>query len=122
MGVGLATGQTAVGRLAFLEFLGVIAVLDHDRTVAEAHAELLVPARREGRPRGAHDLIIAATAKAANRLVVSADAAAFTDLPSVQLPTHRRARRRRRSLRVSNPYSAVRSQRRSRTVPTSGAQ
>jgi predicted nucleic acid-binding protein len=39
--------------------------------------------RRTGRPRGAHDLIIAATAAARNRLVVSSDSTAFADLPGV---------------------------------------
>jgi tRNA(fMet)-specific endonuclease VapC len=59
------------------------------RAVAEAHAELLVDVRREGRRRGAHDLMIAATAKATGRLVVTADRAAFVDLPGVQVRTHR---------------------------------
>jgi predicted nucleic acid-binding protein len=39
--------------------------------------------RSTGRPREAHDLIIAATAKATSRIVVSADATAFTDPPEV---------------------------------------
>jgi len=40
-------------------------------------------ARRTGRPRGAHDLLIAATAAATRRTVVSADAAAVAELPGV---------------------------------------
>ncbi len=90
VGVLLSTGKKRAARLAFLEdVLAVIPVLDYDRAVAEVHAELLVHVRHQGRPRGAHDLIIAATAKAASRKVVSADDAAFTDLPGVQVQTHR---------------------------------
>jgi tRNA(fMet)-specific endonuclease VapC len=44
--------------------------------VAAVHAKLLVATRRQGRRRGAQDLIIAATAKATGREVVSADASA----------------------------------------------
>ncbi|MBV8295827.1 MAG: hypothetical protein JO085_03235 [Acidimicrobiia bacterium] len=60
----------------------------YDRGVAEAHADLVVHVRRQGTTRGAHDLIIAATARAAERTVVSADEAAFVDLPGVQLKRH----------------------------------
>ena len=49
-----------------------------------AHSRLLAHARRTGRSLGAHDLIIAATAAAAGRTVLTADAAArFGDLPGV---------------------------------------
>ena len=90
VGVLLSAGKKRGARLAFLEdVLAVIPVLDYDRTVAEVHAELLVHVRHQGRPRGAHDLIIAATARAATRTVVSADHTAFTDLPGVQVQTHR---------------------------------
>jgi tRNA(fMet)-specific endonuclease VapC len=90
VGVLLSAGKKRAARLAFLkEVLSVIPVLDYDRTVAEVHAGLLVHVRHQGRPRGAHDLIIAATARAASRTVVSADDAAFTDLPGVQVRTHR---------------------------------
>ena len=91
---GPVGGPTArarrVARLAFLDdVLQVIPVLDYDREVAEVHAELLAHVRSQGRPRGAHDLIIAATAKTAGRTVVSADDSAFADLPGVQVQTHR---------------------------------
>lgn len=90
VGVLLSAGKKRAARLAFLEdVLAVIPVLDYDRAVAEVHAELLVHVRHQGRPRGAHDLIIAATARAASRTVVSADDAAFTNLPGVQVQTHR---------------------------------
>jgi tRNA(fMet)-specific endonuclease VapC len=90
VGVLLATGRIRSSRRAFMDdVLEVIPVLDYDRDAAEAHAELLVHVRRQGRPRGAHDLIIASTAKATGRTVVSADATAFAGLPGVQVRTHR---------------------------------
>ena len=64
--------------------LDTVPVEDYDLSVAEAHAVLLAHVRRSGRARGApHDLIIAATAVARDRLVVSADVTAFDDLPGV---------------------------------------
>jgi len=90
VGVLLSTGKKQAARLAFLEdVLAVVPVLDYDRVVADVHAELLVHVRHEGKPRGAHDLIIAATARAGSRVVVSADDAAFKDLPGLQVRTHR---------------------------------
>ncbi len=84
MGVLLASGKARAGRLAFLEdLLEVIPVLEYNRDVAETHAELLAHVRAQGRPRGAHDLLIAATARSAGRMVVSADASAFADLPGL---------------------------------------
>jgi tRNA(fMet)-specific endonuclease VapC len=72
---------------AFLdELLVVLPVVDYDRAVAVHHAALLAHVRRSGRPRGAHDLIIAATARATGRTLVSTDArAGFDDLPDVQV-------------------------------------
>jgi tRNA(fMet)-specific endonuclease VapC len=90
VGVLLSSGKKRAARLAFLEdVLAVIPLLDYDRAVAEVHSELLVHVRHQARPRGAHDLIIAATARAASRTVVSADDAAFVDLPGVRVQTHR---------------------------------
>lgn len=60
-----------------------------DLDVAEAHAELLVAVRSPGTPRGAHDLIIAATARASERTVVTAEGAAFAALPGVTVRRHR---------------------------------
>lgn len=67
----------------------VIPIVDYDATVATTHAELLVAVRRQGRPRGAHHLIIAATAKATQREVVSADRSAYDDLSGIAVRTHR---------------------------------
>ena len=55
----------------------------YDSEVARAHARLLAHTRRSGRPKGAHDLVIAATALARGRSMVTADAAGFDDLPGV---------------------------------------
>jgi tRNA(fMet)-specific endonuclease VapC len=60
-----------------------VPVEDYDLAVARAHADLLVHVRRSGRARGAHDLLIAATARAWDRMVVTAGAAGFADLPGV---------------------------------------
>jgi tRNA(fMet)-specific endonuclease VapC len=90
VGVLLSSGKRRAARLAFLDdVLAVIPVLDYDRAVAEVHAELLVHVRRQGKPRGAHDLMIAATARAATRTVVTADDSAFADLPGVLVQPHR---------------------------------
>ena len=70
---------------AFLdELLAVTPVADYTPDVAAHHATLLAHVHRAGRPRGAHDLIIAATARATDRILVSTDAqAGFTELPEV---------------------------------------
>lgn len=71
---------------AFLdELLAVLPVIDYTHDVAAHHASLLAHVRRAGRPRGAHDLIIAATARSTGRLLVSTDGrAGFDDLPDVE--------------------------------------
>ena len=90
VGVMHATDRYRAARRTFLEdVLQAIPVLDYDQAVAEVHAEPLVHVRARGRPRGAHDLIIAATAKASGRTVVSADESAFVDLPGLKVRTHR---------------------------------
>lgn len=61
-----------------------IEVLPYTRSTAAEHAALLDHVRRSGRPRGAHDLIIAAHARQTGRQVVSLDIKArFSDLPGV---------------------------------------
>ena len=54
-----------------------------------AHARLLVAVRRQGRPRGAAGQHLAARAVASNRVVVTAHAGAFDDLPDVTVQPHR---------------------------------
>jgi len=63
-----------------------IEVLPYTRSTAAEHAALLDHVRRAGRPRGAHDLIIAAHAKQTGRRVVSLDVKArFGHLPGVDI-------------------------------------
>ena len=89
-GALLATARRRASRQAYVdEIVESITVLPYDETVAVRHAALLVAVRKAGRPRGAHDLIIAATASVAGRTVVSADRRAFDDLPGVVAIDHR---------------------------------
>ena len=84
VGVELADDTRRAARASFVRsVLDTVPVEDYDVQVARVHAILLAHTRRTGRPRGAHDLIIAATAAARDRLVVSTDTAAFADLPGV---------------------------------------
>ncbi len=90
VGALLANRRHQAARVEYVEdVIATLPVLDYDLDVAEAHAELLVEVRAQGKPRGAHDLIIAATAKAFDLQVVSADASAFQDLPGVNIQPHR---------------------------------
>lgn len=83
----LATGsRRRANRRAFIgDLLAAVPVEPYDLAVARAHAELLVHTRRTGTPRGAHDLLIAATARAHRRTVVTADLAGFGGLPDVSV-------------------------------------
>lgn len=56
----------------------------YDLDVARCHARLLASGKRSGQPRGAHDLIVAATALARDRVLVSPDVRAFGALPGVK--------------------------------------
>jgi tRNA(fMet)-specific endonuclease VapC len=86
VGVELAADARRAERESFVRnVLEAIPVEDYDLDVARSHAALLAHTRRTGRRRGAHDLIIAATAHARDRSVVSTDATAFVDLPGVLL-------------------------------------
>jgi tRNA(fMet)-specific endonuclease VapC len=85
VGVELATTEHRDRRLAFVErILASVPLESYDLAVARAHAALLAYTRRAGEPRGAHDLVIAATAVASDRTVVSADAQAFDRLPGLR--------------------------------------
>jgi tRNA(fMet)-specific endonuclease VapC len=84
VGVELADRRRKVARRRFVEdLLGSLPVEPYDLDTAQAHAKLLAQARRTGRTRGAHDLLIAATALARSRTVVTADASGFESLPGV---------------------------------------
>ena len=90
VGVELAASRQRARRQSYVEEIAAsIPILPYDEPVALRHAGLLVAVRRAGRPRGAHDLIIAATAATAGRTVVSADRRAFDGLPGVSAIDHR---------------------------------
>lgn len=77
-------GRSAAQRAFLDDVLRVLPVRDYDHDVAVHHAALLAHVRTTGRKRGAHDLIIAATALATDRTVVTTDErAGFADLPDV---------------------------------------
>jgi tRNA(fMet)-specific endonuclease VapC len=86
VGIELAdTPERAAERArALATITSVIDVMDYTAATAAHHGRLLAHVRRSGRPRGAHDLIIAAHAAETGRTVVSRDARArFNDLPGV---------------------------------------
>jgi tRNA(fMet)-specific endonuclease VapC len=85
-GVALADRRHKRSRRAFVDsLLATIPVEPYDLQVARFHAELLTHTRTTGRARGAHDLLIAATARAHARTVVTADSAGFSNLPGVMI-------------------------------------
>ncbi|MFJ2743214.1 PIN domain-containing protein [Streptomyces sp. NPDC087440] len=86
LGIELADEARRQAREDFVTaILAVVPVEEYGLEVARAHARLLAHVRRTGRPRGAHDLIIAATAVATARSLVTLDEkAGFTDLPGVR--------------------------------------
>lgn len=90
VGALLAGGKAGAARTQFVEdVLAAIPVISYDVAVAEAHARLLVEVRRQGTPRGAHDLMIAATASATKRAILTADLMAFDKLPGLHVHRHR---------------------------------
>lgn len=85
VGAQMAKGRRRDKRERFVgAVLDAVAIEAYDLDVAEAHAALLAHVRRAGTPRGAHDLIIAATARARDREIVSSDDG-FSGLPGVAL-------------------------------------
>lgn len=84
VGVEVATGRRKQARKAFLDdVVATLPIIDYDLDIARAHTRLLVAVRAAGRPRGAHDLLIAATAVATGRIVVTSDRPGFDGLPGV---------------------------------------
>lgn len=85
-GVHLTDDRHRARRRAFVDqVVEELPVIPYDLAVAREHGRLLAHTRRSGRPRGQLDLVIAATAAASGRQVVSADVGAFDDLPGVAL-------------------------------------
>ena len=86
VGVELAGPERRAARGAFVEdLLETLTVEDYTLATARVHAHLLAATRSAGSPRGAHDLIIAATAAASGRVVVTIDARGFQGLPGVDV-------------------------------------
>jgi tRNA(fMet)-specific endonuclease VapC len=86
VGIQLAKGRRREKRERFVAaVLDAVSIQPYDLEVAGAHAELVAHVRRNGTPRGAHDLIIAATARSQDRQVVSLDRGGFAGLPGVSL-------------------------------------
>jgi len=84
-GIELAADTHRARRAEFLvQVLEILPVEPYDVATAEAHGRLLAHVHRTGTPRGAHDLLIAATAVATRRTILTTDRAArFGDLPGV---------------------------------------
>ena len=84
-GIALADERFRQQRSDFVDrVLEIIPVELYDTSIAQVHGRLLAHAHKTGRPRGAHDLIIAATAIAKRRTIVTTDRGAnFGDLPEV---------------------------------------
>lgn len=84
-GIELAdTAQHEARARALAAIVENVEVLDYTQATAAHHARLIAQARRSGRPRGAHDLILAAHAAQSRRVLLSRDAAErFGDLPGV---------------------------------------
>jgi tRNA(fMet)-specific endonuclease VapC len=86
-GVERAGAVRRPAREAFVEtILANVPVEDYTVDIARSHARLLAHTRAARASRGAHDLIIAATAVATTRVLVTADAKAeFHLLPGVSV-------------------------------------
>jgi tRNA(fMet)-specific endonuclease VapC len=86
VGVELADRRRKASRRAFVDtLLATIPTEPYDLETARVHAVLLAHTRKRGRTRGAHDLLIAATARARGRVVVTAELAGFDRLPGVKV-------------------------------------
>jgi tRNA(fMet)-specific endonuclease VapC len=82
VGVELADRRRRERRALRVEqVLATIPVEEYDLDAARAHALLLAHVHRSGRPRGAHDLIIAATAITRERAVLTRTSPASPTCP-----------------------------------------
>ena len=84
-GIELANVRHRAARAEFLvKVLETLPVEPYDLATAEVHGRLLAHVHRSGTKRRAHDLMIAATALATKRMVLTTDRSAnFPDLPGV---------------------------------------
>lgn len=86
VGVELAGPRHRKDRRVYVErMLEDLTIEDYTLDVARAHALLMAHVRRTRRARGVIDLIIAATAAARDRVVITTDRSAFEGLPGVNL-------------------------------------
>lgn len=85
-GVELAGQARRAARADFLiKIVETIPIEPYHLAVAEAHGRLLAHVHRGGTQRGAHDLVIAATAAATRRVIITTDRQArFDELPGVE--------------------------------------
>jgi tRNA(fMet)-specific endonuclease VapC len=85
-GIELAEPAQRADRSDFLiRVLETLPVEPYDVTTAKAHGRLLAHVHRSGKQRGAHDLIIAATALTSRRTILTHDRNAhFDELPDVE--------------------------------------
>jgi tRNA(fMet)-specific endonuclease VapC len=85
VGVERASAEHAQQRARHVEaILASLPVVDYTLGVARVHARLAVNAMASGKSRSAHDMIIAATAAAEARVLLTTDASAdFGSLPGV---------------------------------------
>jgi predicted nucleic acid-binding protein len=65
------------------ELLRSFTLLPFDLSIARKHAELSAALSAAGRPVGAHDLLIAATAIVGGDRVISRDARSFPNIPTL---------------------------------------
>ncbi len=73
-------------RLRFVEYLlSIFPVLPFDLEAARIHAGLWAALQRDGQIIGAHDLLIAATARAAGYGVITANSTEFGRVPGLQV-------------------------------------
>ncbi|MDR1187090.1 MAG: type II toxin-antitoxin system VapC family toxin, partial [Bifidobacteriaceae bacterium] len=88
--VGQERGETPARKARRSDVLEVILsggrVLDYTRETAAHHARLMTVASRQGRRRGAYDIMIAAHVVETGRILVTTDRkSALDDLPGVRL-------------------------------------
>jgi tRNA(fMet)-specific endonuclease VapC len=86
VGVERADEQHKPARAAHVEaLLSSLPIETYNLDVARVHAQLAVEAMSKGRPRSAYDMMIAATAAATNRILLTTDArAGFDQLTGVR--------------------------------------
>lgn len=91
VGAALASPKHRQRRHRLIEaVLGALKIETYDLEVARAHAALMEHTHRTGTQRGAHDLIIAATARATSRTVMTMNRRGFEGLPGVSVIEARR--------------------------------